>query len=59
MNAKNIKCPLQWWEKHESMFPIVGFCAKQVLRIVGFQIETENIFSLIGILTRFRRCHLR
>ncbi len=39
MDVKNIKCPLQWWEKHESMFLIIGFCARQILRIVGFQIE--------------------
>jgi len=25
MNIKNIKCALQWWGKHENMFPIVGF----------------------------------
>jgi hypothetical protein len=25
VNVKDMKCPLQWWEKHESMFPIVGF----------------------------------
>ncbi len=48
---KEIKCPLQWWEKNETMFPIVGFLACQILGIVGSQIETEMIFSLIGILT--------
>jgi hypothetical protein len=56
MDIKNIKCPLQWWEKHENMFPTIGFCAKQILRIVGFQIETKIIFFLIGILTGLRRC---
>ncbi len=59
VNVKDIKCPLQWWEKHESMFPIVGFCARQILGIVGFQIEIERIFSLAGILTSLRRCHLQ
>ncbi len=39
MNVKDIKCPLQWWEKHESTFPIVGFCVRQILKIVGSQIE--------------------
>ncbi len=24
-DVKDIKCPLQWWQKHEAMFPIVGF----------------------------------
>jgi hypothetical protein len=35
------------------------FFAKQILRIVGSQIETECIFSLVGILTSFRRCRLQ
>jgi len=25
LDAKDIKCLLEWWKKHESMFPIVGF----------------------------------
>jgi hypothetical protein len=28
VDVKNIECPLQWWEKHESMFPTFGFFAK-------------------------------
>jgi len=28
MYAKDIKCPLQWCNKHEFMFPIVGFLAR-------------------------------
>jgi hypothetical protein len=23
--AKDIKCLLEWWRKHESMFPTIGF----------------------------------
>jgi hypothetical protein len=38
VDVKNIKC--QWREKYENMFPIIGFYAKQILRIVGSQIET-------------------
>jgi hypothetical protein len=44
MDVKHIKNPLQWWEKHESRFPIVGFFAKQVLGILSSQIEIEHIF---------------
>jgi hypothetical protein len=40
MDVKDIKCPLQWWEKHENMFPTIGFCARQFLGIVGSQFET-------------------
>jgi hypothetical protein len=25
VNFKEIKCPLQWWQKHEYMLPIIGF----------------------------------
>jgi len=59
MDPKNIKCPFQWWGKHEAMFPTVGFLACQILSIVGSQIEIERIFSLEGILTNLRRCRLR
>jgi hypothetical protein len=32
------------------MFPTIGFCAIQILEIVGFQIEIERMFSLVEIL---------
>jgi hypothetical protein len=44
VDVKDIKNILQWWEKHESRFHIVGFLAKQILGIVGSQIETKRIF---------------
>jgi hypothetical protein len=44
VNVKNIKCPLQWWEKHESMFPTFVLCVRQVLGIIGFRIEIKRIF---------------
>jgi len=25
LDAKNIKCPLQWWLKHEAIFLKIGF----------------------------------
>jgi len=28
VDFKDIKCPLQWWEKHESMFLTIGFCVR-------------------------------
>jgi hypothetical protein len=27
VNVKDIQCPLEWWAKHESLFPIVSFFA--------------------------------
>ncbi len=59
LDIKDIKCPLQWWQKHEAMFPIAGFLARQILGVVGSQIEKERIFSLVGILINLRRCHLQ
>jgi hypothetical protein len=28
------QCAIQWWEKHESMFPTIGFFAHHILSIV-------------------------
>jgi hypothetical protein len=36
--------PLQWWEKHENMFPTFGFYARQIIGIVGSQIEKKLLF---------------
>jgi hypothetical protein len=44
--SKKIKCLLQWWAKHETMFIIVDFLAQEILRIVVSQIETKKIFFL-------------
>jgi hypothetical protein len=41
VDVKNIKCLLQWWEKYESMFPTIGFYARQISKVVGSQIETD------------------
>ncbi len=40
VDVKDIKCPFQWWEKHENMICIVGFYARQILGIVRSQIGT-------------------
>ncbi len=38
VNSKEIKCSLAWWE-HESLFPRVEFLARQIIGILGSQIE--------------------
>ncbi len=38
MDPKEIKCLLQWWQKHETMFPTIGFLTRQILGIVESQI---------------------
>jgi hypothetical protein len=59
LGVKDIKCPFQWWHKHEAMFPIVGFLARHILGIVRSQIEIQRTFSLARIKTNLRRCHLQ
>jgi hypothetical protein len=27
MDVKKMRCPLQWWQKHESIFPTISFHA--------------------------------
>jgi hypothetical protein len=58
VDLKEIKNPFKWLEKRESRFPIMAFLARQILGIISSQIETKHIFSLIGILTNMKRCHL-
>ncbi len=41
------------------MFPIVGFLVRKILRIVGFQIWIEKLFSIVGIFANLKRCHLQ
>jgi hypothetical protein len=55
VDVKDIKCPLKWWVKHESL----AIFAHQIFNIMGFQIESEFMFSLVGILTNLRRCHMQ
>jgi hypothetical protein len=59
VDVKNIKCPLKWWAKHESLFPIVAFLAHHILGIFYSQIEIEKKNSLARILTNLRKCHLQ
>jgi hypothetical protein len=43
--------PLACWCIHETQFPNVGFLAKQILGILGSQIEIECVFNLVNVLT--------
>jgi hypothetical protein len=57
LKTSNVHC--SGGKNMRTCFLIVGFCARQILGIVGCQIEIERIFSLIGILTNLRRYHLQ
>jgi hypothetical protein len=41
------------------MFPIFAFLARQILGIVGSQIEIKRIFSFVDILTNIKKYHLQ
>ncbi len=30
VDVKEIKCHLQWWQKHESIFPTMGFLIRRI-----------------------------
>jgi hypothetical protein len=55
----SIKCLLERWAKHKSLFPTMAFLAHQILGIVGSQIETEKKYSLVEIITNLKRCCLQ
>jgi hypothetical protein len=48
VDPKDIMCLLQWWGKHEAMFPTIGFLVGQILCIVWPQIEIDFFFPLSG-----------
>jgi hypothetical protein len=39
LDIKNIKIFFQWWQKHEVVFPTIGFLAQHILGVVEYQIE--------------------
>jgi hypothetical protein len=46
MDCKEIKCPLQWCDKHEIMFLTIDLLTYQILNIVKSQIETMRIIRM-------------
>jgi hypothetical protein len=51
--------PLTWWQIHETQFPNVSFLTKQILGILGSLIESERVFSLVGVLATLKRYRLQ
>jgi hypothetical protein len=39
--VKYIKCPLEWWRKHESIFPTIGSLIKQTLGVIVFKFKSQ------------------
>jgi len=59
VDSKDINYLFQWWAKHETMFPNVGFLAWQILGIIESQIQIERIFSLAWMFMYLRKCCLQ
>ncbi len=34
LDSRVIKCPFQWWRKHEAMFSTIDFLTRQILKII-------------------------
>jgi hypothetical protein len=58
VNAKDIKWPLEWWRKHDTMFSTINFLARQMLGTISSQIETNKKKFLVAFVTKFKRCRL-
>jgi len=43
---------------HESKFSYIVFVVRQIIRIVGSQIEAESVFNIAGIYTNMQRSRL-
>jgi hypothetical protein len=50
--------PLTWWHIHEGQFLNVGSFTKQILGILSSQIEIEQVFNFVGVLTSLMHYHL-
>ncbi len=48
---KECPCPLLGWNTNCHKWPNVAWLARQILTIHGSQIETEQIFIDVGVLT--------
>jgi hypothetical protein len=58
VKPKHYLLPLTWWKFDELQFPNISFIARQIFEILGFEIEMERIFSIVGVLTSLCRCRL-
>jgi hypothetical protein len=52
------KSSFAWWKAHESQLFNVVFVARQILRIVGSQIEAKRVFKIDNICTNKGRFKL-
>jgi hypothetical protein len=44
LDVKDIKCPLQWWQKHETMFATIRFLADKFWVLLDFKLKHKEFF---------------
>lgn len=49
---------IQWWNQHESRFPIVAQMARDILSMLVSTIASQSTFSTSGQIVENRRCSL-
>ena len=52
-------CPLDWWRKNDSCFPIVAQLAKRYLCVPATLVPSECVFSIAGMVVSLKRSSLK
>lgn len=50
VDANEITCPLEWWERQAVMFPIVGFLAWNFLKLQVHKLRLKGYYFQLGYL---------
>jgi hypothetical protein len=58
VKLENYLLPLPGGNSHEIWFPNISFATWQILGIPRSQIEIEQIFNIVGMLTSLWHCNL-
>ncbi len=57
--VEEVAKPLIWWNESPLKFLNVDFLPQQIFSILGSQIKTKRVLSLVRLLTSLWHCHLR
>jgi hypothetical protein len=50
VDVKDIKCSLEWWAKHKSLFPIMAFLVHQFLALLVLKWKLGELFHSLEFL---------
>jgi hypothetical protein len=48
MDGKKIKCPLEWWRKHEAMVPTIDYWLNKYWGLLVFKLKLKKYFILLA-----------